>query len=269
MTEIAIPYTQPELCKMRNDIISQIKIIKKEMDRLGKLTTKIDEHFDGEPIEHYYNDYNDSEKQMIKSIDKAFWSHLIKSMNIDRVMTEKAKNKLYDEMRENPVTFEDENINQVIEQSSKVYRESAFNTVKEVFDTLINATYSSNSNWRGKKNRSHKIEKLWRVRFYYHWNVWAEKYEHSYYDKTGGFQDIEKAFDILTGKKPKEYPHRWCDKFDEEVKKKSVGTMVECEYFAITFYKNENQKIIFKRLDLLEKLNKYGSNRTLFNEKKD
>lgn len=243
-----------QLVQKRKELYEKFKEFESLWNTLGKeyyFPYKIEERFMNN--RHTYQETWNFERE----IDKSAWEYFFGSANLQDIMSASAIKK-YNEKLADPAPFTADLARSYIANSFEIAKNSLNTLLKEVFDRLIQASYKPGGKWKcnipSKKHNNMKIEKSFRcsesLYVRYGWWDYAENHPPI-------FNDLEKICCILDRKKPAQYPNTI---LDQCLRKKPYDiSFISNEYFDVRLYKNGNQSVKFKRLDILELLNRYGA----------
>lgn len=259
MPEIIKKLTAAELEEKRNKIIAMARaldearaMLKRECEQLGER-----QHLFYD-IENEYlkcSDYTDAPKKLAGAVDRCCWKYFIDCSGIRDTMTEHRRRLLEQEVKESSPPYSAETAARLSANMRGLYVENMAETVREVFERLSGASYYTGNRKRVQNNLS-KIDRMFRVNGNVSRHSWFGRWEVSDYANTFRYNDLEAVCFMLDGKRRPRYP----ETIEDRIKATQIesGSIVENEYFSVALYKNGNQKVTFKRLDVLGKLNQYG-----------
>ena len=181
------------------------------------------------------------------------WRHVFDTTEITRFMAAADIQKMNDQLdkgKELP-DFTTENVLSVMTANLGNLDEYIMKLGKAVFETL--------TPWRGysdayKTNHNPGIGKkfIWR----YMIDTWSGK--RISYRQAENFNEVQKLFLLLDGKPSTDYT--WSRAADAVIEK---GEIYENEYLQLKAFKNGNGHLLFKRMDLIEKINAMATDNAL------
>ncbi len=254
MNKLIKNLTFKQIEDLKNEIIQDINNIKNYQQRLEEKCNIIEKYLYARISRKVFEkrDYGKFEDDLNASC----WKYFINISNIKKVMTKKAELDLNKQIEENKMNFTEKDAHITFDFMSEKYGDSIKQTIKEVYNDLICIKYRKGHKF--VQNNINKIEKIFRFCGYNIQLDWKGNYRSniSHYSWLGkSINDIEIACCLLDGKIKKQYPNT----IEDKINNSENQNIFENEYFILTIYKNGNRKIEFKNLDVLEKLNQYGS----------
>lgn len=260
MSELIKKLTAAELEEKRNKIIGMAIALAAAREALRHECELIGERqhlfydIDNEYLK--YADYSDSPLKLRRAVDKHCWKYFIDCSGVRDTMTEHRRRLLEQEVEECAPAYSAETAARLSENMRGLYAENMAETVREVFERLSGASYYTGNRKRVQNNLS-KIDPMFRINGNVSRYSYSGRWEVSDYANTFRYNDLEAACFMLDGKRRPRYPETIEDKI--KATKIESGSVVENDYFAVALYKNGNQKVTFKRLDVLGRLNMYGA----------
>lgn len=252
--------------------INTINTIKNNLSYLGKET----EEFNIDVNEFIKIILEEKEakakEESIKTLRKMIWSYILKSCKMDKYLFYKQREKLYKDLDEGTKTlpFTKEYIgqffNNLIMKREELFKEG----ITDLFDQITSFHSGNRIHREGwKTNKNWKINKKiivdWLVQYddYGDWGKFSVSYGYNEW-----VDDLDRIVRKLSPIGYMDDSHGWDikeklrEKFSnlERVKKGSIFDN-ECEtpYFKLKFFRKGSLHIIFKDLELLEKLNQLGA----------
>lgn len=207
----------------------------------------------------YYSDYSFNEKaeeESVKLITQNAWRYILEQTGLNHFMTEKRKKELQEQIKSNQLPeLTVDNIFMTLEGLGQRVDDLLKESIKEVFNWL-----RPRHDWGTgalKTNKKFSVGKKAIV-------GWAIQRNYSggfsvNYHRDAEFIALGNVFTLLDGKGVKKYPDDFRSKFNEKMKVSHAGDVYEDEYFRMKCYGNGNLHIEFKRLDLLQELNRIGA----------
>lgn len=259
MSDVIKKLTAAELEAKRHKIIAMAKalveareLLKAECEQVGKRAHLFHD------IEYdylKYADYAGSAVKLARAVDKHCWKYFIDCSGVRDTMTEHRRQLLEQEIENGAPAYSAETAARLSANMRERYVENMAETVREVFERLSGASYYTGNRKRVQNNLS-KIDPMFRINGNVSRYSYCGRWEVSDYANTFRYNDLEAACFMLDAKRRPRYPETIEDKI-KATKIESVS-VVDNDYFSVTLYKNRNQRVAFKRLDILEKLNHYG-----------
>ena len=253
--ELQKNYSPEQLEALKTNLMNIYQVIIEKQEELQKLWESVC-HL-GSPVSlniRFKTNNRDIKWNIEREFDRDAWEYFFGSANLQDIMSQKELES-YHKRLDDPEPFTAEAARKYIANGFEIAKNVLDNLVKEVFDKLISSFYipGGNYNKSKKKMNNMKIDKWFRtcesITKCKYGRGWEE-----YYRRPAIFNDLEKCCYILDGKKPPRHPDKICDRL-----RGIDGNVIENEYFEVVLYKVGNQKVRFKRLDILKKLNKYGA----------
>ncbi|MCR1795368.1 DUF4942 domain-containing protein [Leptospira sp. id769339] len=231
--------TIQEVIENRNKALSKyfeaLEVVREARFYHGLLS---DRTFDVKINGKYICDSEDlpKEKEDIrKALDREVWKYLAEETGLFDLMDEEAKNSFDHSLKEEVLEITEENVMATYaalsERKEEIFYRGIFNVFKYLSKTLVT-------------NDSFRIGKKIILQ-----NYFADSAFHS-------LQDVERIFYILDKKTPPTYNESVVNYMRMNSIQGIPLADVENEYFVIKSYKNNRIHLIFKRPDLVEKINK-------------
>lgn len=193
--------------------------------------------------------------QTLLELKKNTWIRIIELSDIKRFLTVAKRENLDEQLHKKYKDLPDithgiitSTLEQYVNNTTGLFNE----TGKEVFNWLLPTLHNKH-----KTNKASRIgKKIIKT------NI-VDDYGVTYYQQKYMIA-FDNAMHLLDGKGVSKYPNDICTKIYEQIHR--CNDTYENDYYICKWFINRNLHITFKRLDLLEKLNQFGSNNTLAEE---
>ncbi len=200
------------------------------------------------------DDDSDLPEESEKLITRNAWQYIIDQTGLSKFMTDRRRKEIDEQIEKGqlpPLTVE--NIVGTLQSLSQKVNGLLEESIREVFDWLrpVNDNYGVG---RLKTNKRFKVGPKvivgWAVEYGY-----GQRYRFQYRSEQR-FTSLANAFSLLDGKGVQKYPEDFVTRCKAAMVQNAEA--YEDQYFKCKFYGNGNMHIQFKRLDLLDRLNKIG-----------
>jgi len=237
--------TVESLFQVRKDIL-------KRLENIRQLETEINQICDSHGLstsadrllnrgQYHHHSEND--------LDKSLWYLLANISNLNGTMSRKARKKFDDMVEGKTPKFEREKVCEITQNIKQIYSANINQLLHEVYSSLIGCCYHGSS-CNHKRHNLTKVNQKFRIWYSRHFD-WAQLGD-------SVFPDLYKLCKILDGKN--ESANYADSPFKNYIKKLDP---IETDYFDLKLYKNGNALVTFKRLDILQIINKYGGGNAL------
>lgn len=210
---------------------------------------------------HQRMNFNDVESA-VREARRGIWETLLERLELRRIMSIKAWEKLHNEVHKGSDVPEvtEENVRAMARQFRDQLPEMLRAAVREVFEWL-----TPQSQWHAYKTNS-RFEIGRKVVLSYALDTWQGKVFGDWklsYSRAQHFNALENVFTSLDGKGSVTKTHY--SEIAEALRKIPAGApcVGETEYFAFRGFQNGNLHLTFKRLDLLQRFNALAGGRNL------
>lgn len=217
-------------------------------------------------IEMKIGSKNPTINQFVKMVRKKYWSALFGNERFTSAMTSNLVEEYRAKVDElSAYDFSYYNIKTLQESMSKELVRGVEECIVAIFDKLsYQYSYSDElsnnihyyNGW--KTNKSWIINKKVIIPWMNAWNNVSNRFQPTKYELCTKLSDIEKALDYLDSGRtnlPTEISSQALRKAEEE----EVTKKIHLKYFDVTFYKKGTCHLEFRDLELLKKLNIFGS----------
>ena len=205
--------------------------------------------------EHDISDYNlpRAGTQSAQYVTRNAWRYVLDVCGIKAYMTEKRQKELQQQMEQGHFpALTPENVLSTLQgltgQVGTLLEESA----KEVFDWLRPwnpqsraAQLKTNQRWK----LGYKVIVCYAVEA-----NWAHGY-HLNYAREANFRALGNVFALLDGQGAQHYPDDVCTQLRTGLERVTAGEAVPTPYLTLKPYRNHNAHLVFRRHDLVDKLN--------------
>lgn len=194
-------------------------------------------------------------KASMRIIKKNAWAGVIDKCQIRNLLTDKRNKELEKQLEDDKLPeLTIENIHELLTSFSTNLDSFFKEAVSEVFNWLRppRSQYKTNTEFEigPKVIKSYAMESAWNGGYPTRIN----------YHKTQQFKALDNVFNLLDGKGTIKYPGDLITTIQQAAQNKKH--VCETEYFKCKWFKNCNMHIEFKRMDLVDKLNRMaGGNR--------
>ncbi|TGK36263.1 DUF4942 domain-containing protein [Leptospira andrefontaineae] len=179
-------------------------------------------------------------EEIRKSVDRNAWNYLGEKAGLFDLMDASAREEFEKQLTKDVPVFCESNVmatfDRLEQEKEIIFNRGVIKVFKELDRTYIN-------------NDSFRVGKL-------------AIFQGNYMGRTGTkIKDIERILHILDGKSPPDHAHSVESKIRcFYLPSESAGIIAEDSYLRIYRYKNGNFHVTFKRMDLLDKVNRIISN---------
>lgn len=252
MNDVIKRLTIDDIYKIKLKYIEQMKELNEIDMQLGFTMKEINAH---PPFRIDYRFENYKQNPSIIYFDKYAWYYLIKIYELEKYMLCTEYDKIYKQIIDtnNFPEFTPDNAIGWLDGLKHLIYENVKQMMQDVYDKLINKTYHTGVRETKKRNNS-GVDK-WFILTTYDYNYMYNNYR----EMPTITDDLEKLCYIIDGKKLPDITIKNKMKSDK-------STEAENDYFKIKVCQNGNTHYKIKP-DMLEKLNKLGSNKNSIGEK--
>lgn len=203
--------------------------------------------------EYWLSEHRD--KEVADHLTRLVWRYLVDHTGLRHYMTERRQRELKDQIERNdlpPLTTD--NVLATLQGMAERVDSLLMESIKEVFDWLRPRNcwgmgeYKTNQKWQVGP----RVIVTWAVNGRYGGGFTLDYSE----SLRAQWTALGNVFSLLDGKGIQRYPNDLPTRFNEAMKDAAAGDKFEDEYFIIRCYRNRNAHITFKRLDLVQKLNR-------------
>lgn len=246
-------------------------LVKEGYEKLKQADKILKETFgDNTYIRAMPNNYQYTEENLLREMNKQAWAQFIKWINIESIMSAKDIEELTDKIYNSnnrydrynnkkdilpEFTYEElqSTIMGAVQNSNDIFRKA----IEEVWDLCTPGKHQALQKLKTNKNNGAEVGKhvilhnMVEGSCYYQKNI---KHAHWQirYDREKILHQLDKVFHLLDGKK---YDPRGNTLVAKITTLSTHENVVETEYFTCKLYFNENLHIVFKRPDLVTKIN--------------
>jgi hypothetical protein len=249
--ELVKPPTISELIEERFSIIKEAHEAQKHREALKGWHDTIFHKFEADDFR--------------KAVDRSYWQEILDRSHVCDTMTDRERAEFQKKMHENPPPFDAENILAFQANAERIFIDGYKKTFETVYQTFTDCHYSGKDWSEKKRDNLQRIEKTFRFRgaFYYdaRWKTWDYRDGRTtgcYSSSVPSLGDLYLVCCLLDGKPRPNYSNDFASLAREQTRKREGKIKVETEYFDATPSQNGNTLVSFKRLDILELLNKAG-----------
>lgn len=208
--------------------------------------------------------------KVMKRLDVSLWTEAIAAAGVDSIMThgdaKLMRKKVEDESPPFTATQARQLVGSLVHSSGKL----AMNSVRQVFDRLIEAKFrrGGGRNWKAESQaqNARKIEPRFRVSLF--WGGMPEYWYSSDADANAFLNDLELVSLLVNDQPRPKYPHRLADRMVEDYRNTKAMVAVT-PYFSVELFKNGNAIIKFTDQTTLDRLNAWGSDGSKIPEAKE
>ena len=254
MKTLALPHTPAQMAAAKDAIVNAVTEIHHQLKTIEKI---------GQPYKIYTALFRDRyyPDDAEKIIDQRMWNFVAES-TVFGLLTHRDREQLRSELERETKPFNETAVNNLINNILDIAKYSAFTTIKKVYKDFTNTNYQSRWNQPEKRDNRQGIKQKFRIR----------SGGVSYDDRFGGswsvshrgsmLDDLYTVCKIIDGKSKHDYSDSFYSiAYDQITDKNNHKKIIETAYFDVQCFKNGNQQITFKRLDILKLLNKYGADK--------
>ena len=191
-------------------------------------------------------------KQVAEKLKRDAWLQVIKKTQIKNLLSDKRNRELDAQIEKGDIpNFTAKIVLDTLEKLTEDIPSLLRETVKEAYNYL--------HPYHTKKKTNPKFELGKKVILDYavdtQWGVYLT------HNKEAVIRSIDNAFHLLAGKGPVKYPSDAVTAINTAIQNKEWST--ETEFFSLKWYKLGSMHIKFKRIDLVDELNKMAGDGTL------
>lgn len=212
---------------------------------------------------HARNNNEASVNEFLRAARKKYWSALFSNPQFMSSMTSNLRDELYESVEKlRDYDFSVYNILSIRLNMQQKLTNGIHRTIIELFnDWTVKYHWDENSTnrhyfdgWR--TNDAFAVNKRVIISFRSVWGCFNDRYTPTDYKVVERLEDIEKAFDYLTGRKPYRDGIRTALGEAEAI---GQTKKIRLHYFTVTFYKKGTCHIEFTDMDVLHKFNLYAA----------
>lgn len=250
--------------KYNIEVEAGIKLISEYKAMIPNILTDLKDSVYNEPIiEMKIKNKQLTINSFVEEVRRKYWTTLFNNPKFTGNMTSNLANTYYNQVKKLiKYDFSEYNIRTIQIEMSKNLISGIENCIIELFDKLsyehaYSDEYKRNIHYYNgwKTNKAWYINKKVILPYMNAFSEWSGKFEPSYMVKKQ-LADIEKALNYLDGGLTDGTDLENCLKLAEEI---GQTRNIRLKYFYVTFYKKGTCHIEFTNLDLLKKLNIFGS----------
>lgn len=206
-----------------------------------------------------YPDYLRKEdiEELRNDMDGEFWRDCLNELQVEKFLTTKDKEKLFDKLSEKCPVFNEANVNETLVSFMTSKDATATDMIKKIYHEVTDMVFRLGNNSRNENEKRLQlgIPKSFRATLFYGRN--GLPHYISGYDKNFAFiDDLERACYLVDGKVQPDRQNCIRSQTDEALRVSK--TQVDGAYFVLDFFKNGNVKLTFKNLEMLKTLNHWG-----------
>lgn len=200
---------------------------------------------------HYHADNCD---EVISAIKRVAWRFVIQKLQIKDFISTKKRKELDQKIERNEMpNFTAREVALFITDASQNVNNLVTESAKEVFNFI-------KPNWTGLKTNEFSKGMPPKVIIPYVMDTWYSRAGTIDYRQKDRLKDLDNLFHLMDGNGVSQYP----GDIVTAIESTKDSNSAETKYFKLTWYKNGNLHVEFKRMDLLNKLAQMGSENTLF-----
>ncbi len=228
-----------EICKIRSQVIGRFIASQELLGEARTLAESVNQHswpYDATP--------RLSEKGFRQEVDRRFWRSCFDKTGLMQLMDTKARAEFNTSLDRDPPEFTEENARSAL-LSAAQDSEMMFSRGIVDFFSRLSQYHKTNTKEPFKISRKAILERV-----VDNWGGVMTVGCSSYGDGMGRFNDLDRVFKSLDGKK--HFARELETRINAGWKESNV---YEDDYFQVKGFKNGNAHILFKREDLLDKAN--------------
>jgi hypothetical protein len=266
-TEIQKNLSITDLAKLRAKILNDVEQI---MDKINEVreTWQAFDKYGGVDLQHWgdrqvqYKQKEDKAnflEHLTKRLDSNCWSYFFGSSGIQDIMSSKDQDNFKKKIAASPENFTVEAALVYTANSTGIITSTITELLSQVYNHITESKYRTNKQL--KKRCNNGLSKEIRLSEWIK-KGWGGKWDFGHYSSsTPIYTDLEKLCLLIDGKNPLKYPQDINSRI-----KNHTENFIENDYFTLTIYLNGNQKLVFKRLDIMQKINLWASDKNKIGE---
>lgn len=200
-------------------------------------------------------------KDAEESIDKSMWRFVARS-TVFGLLTHRDREKLESDLERESRPFTEKAAQDLLDNILQIAQYSAFTTIKRVYKDFTDTNYQTRWNHPPKRDNRQGIKQKFRIRS--GGVSYDDRFDGSWSVSHRGsmLDDLYTVCKIIDGKGKHDYNDTFYALAYDQIKSKdNPQKVIETEYFSVQCFKNGNQQITFKRLDILKLFNTYGADK--------
>lgn len=251
--DLALPETVAQKVAKRDE---QAKIMLQIIELAKKLNTVTYELAEKLRYPQYIKerDIDDLRKKM----DYNYWHQCLDELQVEKYLTTKDKETLFEKFQEKCPVFNEVNVNEALYGFMNSKEATATEMIKKIYHQVTDLTFRVGNKYRAPSEKRIQLDipLSFRASMFYVHSGGLPSYVSSSNSRFELIEDLERACFLCDGKTQPDRMKNIRAKTDETLRAHS--DLVHGDYFTLKIFKNGNIKIDFTNSEVLKTLNRWG-----------